>query len=259
MPTLLRRALRRATPETLKRELKIARVRLSERIGSTRFSWPALYELDKNLVREAARSPGVFLEVGANDGYNQSNTWYLERHLGWTGVLVEPLPRLAAACRRTRSRSIVFNRALVGPGGPPTIKIIDSNLTSVAEGLQGAAQERRRLQGVKRREVVVPTATMSELIDESGLGRPNLISVDVEGAELAVLSGLDLSRHCPELLLVETDTPDAVLELLTPRMRLRRQMTHHDYLFEAVADFCDDERAGVHAQGGEAVDDSSET
>ena len=36
---------------------------------------------------------GVFVEVGANDGVTFSNTYFMEKNLGWTGVAVEPLPR----------------------------------------------------------------------------------------------------------------------------------------------------------------------
>ena len=35
---------------------------------------------------------GTFLEAGALDGEYLSNTLYLERQLGWTGLLVEPDP-----------------------------------------------------------------------------------------------------------------------------------------------------------------------
>jgi hypothetical protein len=33
---------------------------------------------------------GIFIEFGACDGIKISNTYYLEKHLGWTGVLLEP-------------------------------------------------------------------------------------------------------------------------------------------------------------------------
>ena len=36
---------------------------------------------------------GIFVEAGANDGENISNTLTLERNFGWTGLLVEPDPR----------------------------------------------------------------------------------------------------------------------------------------------------------------------
>ena len=37
-------------------------------------------------------SPGIFLEIGAWKGEHFSQTAYLERERGWTGVCVDPFP-----------------------------------------------------------------------------------------------------------------------------------------------------------------------
>jgi hypothetical protein len=37
---------------------------------------------------------GTHLEAGANDGESFSNSLYLEREYGWTGILVEAVPEL---------------------------------------------------------------------------------------------------------------------------------------------------------------------
>ena len=34
---------------------------------------------------------GFFIEAGANDGVVQSNTFYFEKELNWTGLLIEPI------------------------------------------------------------------------------------------------------------------------------------------------------------------------
>ena len=39
---------------------------------------------------------GYFIEAGAYDGYEISNTLYFEKFLGWTGILVEPNPEAFA-------------------------------------------------------------------------------------------------------------------------------------------------------------------
>jgi hypothetical protein len=57
-----------------------------------------------------AKRAGFFVEVGAYDGVNLSNTYHFEQ-CGWTGVLVEPDPDMAERCRRDRPRSVTFQCA----------------------------------------------------------------------------------------------------------------------------------------------------
>ena len=71
-----------------------------ERSGSWRLSHPALHEMDRKLDAVIGRDSGFFVEAGGHDGYTQSNTYYLERARGWRGVLVEPMPEMAAEARR---------------------------------------------------------------------------------------------------------------------------------------------------------------
>lgn len=58
--------------------------------------------LDKKLEHHIDFDNGIFVEVGANDGQTQSNTAYFARHRGWRGLLIEPIPELAARCRVAR-------------------------------------------------------------------------------------------------------------------------------------------------------------
>src|SRR5579862_1905585 len=56
---------------------------------------------------------GYFVEVGANDPENLSQTLHLER-LGWNGVLIEPQPALARKLKEQR-RAAVFDCACSSP------------------------------------------------------------------------------------------------------------------------------------------------
>ena len=216
-------------PFAAKSVVKIARARSFEFLGRDRYAYPALNRLDWQMLARLPRQ-GTFLEVGANDGYSQSNTYCLERNRGWRGILIEPLPGLYFICRMHRRRSTCFNVACVGPGAEPTLRLVEHGLRSVSRGLVSESEEARRVG--KRRTVEVLTATMSDLIDRSSLGRITFMSIDVEGAELHVLSGLDLSRHCPDFLLVETSRIDDVDALLSKCMTRTDRLSHHDYLFE---------------------------
>ena len=44
--------------------------------------------------------PGTFVEIGAFDGVNLSNTYMLERCYDWRGFSSRPTPRIFAGCAR---------------------------------------------------------------------------------------------------------------------------------------------------------------
>ena len=88
-------------PERVRAWLRFGLARAKEAVGIDHF--PARSALDHKLLRHlGGRRGGVFIEAGAYDGLCQSNTWHLERRLGWRGLLVEPVPESADLCRRFR-------------------------------------------------------------------------------------------------------------------------------------------------------------
>ena len=68
-----------------------------------------------NFLEDLGVRDGVFIEAGANNGVWQSNTYYLEKKLGWHGVLVEPNPQLfeARVQNRKNDNNSFFHCALV--------------------------------------------------------------------------------------------------------------------------------------------------
>lgn len=185
-----------------------------ELAGSARYSRPALHSMDEKLEKYLSKS-GFFVEAGANDGFHESNTYYLERFRGWTGLLVEPIPELYEDCRKERRNSRVVNCALVSSEyEKDSVALVYGNLISqVRESLTENALDRLRWTAsrihVAPYEVSVPARTLSSLLDEIGVAKVDFMSLDVEGYEAEVLGGLDLARHAPEFLLVESLTAAA--------------------------------------------------
>jgi FkbM family methyltransferase len=221
-----------------------ARRAACEAAGIGRYSWMALNDLDRKLARRLDFAGGVFIEAGANDGVNQSNTYWFERMRGWTGLLVEPVPALAAACRKNR-RAHVAEAALVAAEIPgATVELHVAGLMSTVAGAMGdaAATQRHVAAGLAVQRLApaaplrVPARTLSALIDEAGLTRPiDLLSLDVEGGEPAALRGLDFSRHAPRWICVEARDAAAIEAALGPRYRLAEVLTdvgtHRDLLY----------------------------
>jgi FkbM family methyltransferase len=188
-----------------------ARRRAAEARGDDALSHPALYDLDRKLDAILDRDGGFFVEAGANDGFEQSNTYWFERFRGWRGVLVEPIPELYREAVIERPNATVVNCALV----PRThrgdhVTMYYGGLMSIVMGARGSEREDREyvkpafLLGLEdEREVEVPARTLSSILDEVAAPEIDLLSLDVEGFETSVLAGLELHRHAPRYILVE--------------------------------------------------------
>jgi FkbM family methyltransferase len=212
------------------------RAKLFEALGSERYSRPALFGMDARLAEVMPWRDGTFVEAGAHDGFTQSNSYYLERFRGWSGLLIEPIPELHALCERRRPRSRVVHSALVAPerdGAPVEIHFGDL-MSTVAAGPSHAAGG-LALTGRTAYSVAVPGRTLSPLIDDAGLPRIDLLVLDLEGAELDALAGLDFERHAPRHLLIETlerEQQQPRLEaVLGERYELAEQLSDYDLLY----------------------------
>ena len=88
---------------------RILRRRAFEACGSSKYSRPSFNALDRKFEKFLDFDGGFFIEAGANDGFEQSNTYHLERWRGWSGVLVEPIPELYRASVKNCGRDPRFS------------------------------------------------------------------------------------------------------------------------------------------------------
>ena len=71
--------------------------------------------------------------------------------------------------------------------------------------------------------------TLSSLLDEVNAPLAfDLLSLDVEGNELAVLQGLDFQRYKPKGILVETRGPEIAECLSTSGYRMHSKLSNND-------------------------------
>jgi FkbM family methyltransferase len=144
-----------------------------------------------------AKKP-FFIEVGANEPKDGSNTYYLER-LGWDGLLVEPNPVLATKLRMARSVRTV-QIACSSVSGLEMTLVVPNSGTGRAFISHDVPTTDERL----KVEYKVTTQRLSDLINEMSAENMNVyLSIDVEGHEIEVLEGLDFKRHLPSAIAIE--------------------------------------------------------
>jgi FkbM family methyltransferase len=153
------------------------------------------------------RRQGLFIEVGAFDGTSFSNSSCLAE-VGWQGVLIEPVPEYAAACRRHYSKNpnIKVVECAIG-SDDAEIEIIKAGPLTTANQLQmdqyGKVDWSKDL-AMSATKISVIQKTLDKVLSEIGLTKPiDLLIVDVEGAEESVFAGFDLQKWKPKMMIVE--------------------------------------------------------
>jgi FkbM family methyltransferase len=209
------RALRflRVRDPIVRWRLRRARARraAAEALGDDRLSHPALHELDVKLNAIIDRDNGFFVEAGAHDGFTQSNTYWLERFRQWRGLLIEPMPELAAEARLSRPRATIVACALVSAA--ETRQQLRMRFGDLMSMVDGARESDWPALGTvlgwrDQRELDVDARTLSSLLDQVDAPEVDLLSLDVEGFEGPALEGLDMARHAPRYVLVEIHDRD---------------------------------------------------
>jgi FkbM family methyltransferase len=157
------------------------------------------YQAENELKAEffGASPTGFFIEVGANAPIEGSQSWQFEQ-AGWNGVLVEPQPDLAAALMAKRRVKVVA-AACSSPqnaGHAMTLYLL---------GPHSSLKPELAVTGVQPRAAIkVPVRTLDDILEEAGAPCPiDFVSIDVEGHEVDVLSGFDIGRWQPRLILME--------------------------------------------------------
>jgi len=205
----------------------------------------SLNDLDQKLAKYLDFQGGFFIEAGANDGYSQSNTYFLEEKLGWRGILVEGIPELYKKCKRERRRSIVHHCALVSSEFPhPTVTMHYAHLMSLVDGAFKTKHDERKhlgrgieIQNLKGSySIDVPARTLESILEGTrNLPEIDFFSLDVEGYELQVLEGLNLSKYRPRYILVEARYFEEVNAFLVKQdYALLEKLTHHDCLYQST-------------------------
>jgi FkbM family methyltransferase len=145
---------------------------------------------------------GYFVEFGAADGIDLSNTCLLEKDYRWRGILAEPARIWHERLGRNRA-CIVDHRCVWSKSGEtlgfnetaqPELSTLDAYTAS-----DGHAPAR---EGGKRYQVA--TVTLNDLLAGHGAPRQiDYLSVDTEGSELEILRGFDFERYRVEIITVE--------------------------------------------------------
>ena len=181
---------------------------------------------------------GYFVEVGANDPKENSQSFHLEQ-AGWSGILVEPQPDLADELRNAAHvQGLRGGLLLARPRR-------HARCSCTCSGRFRRSTRRWPSPGCARSaRSMCRSARSTTFSNDAHAPRAfDLLSVDVEGHELDVLRGFDFGRWRPRLILLEDhvnnldqaplphprrlspDAPHRIERLVRPARAMRRGST----------------------------------
>lgn len=145
---------------------------------------------------------GFFVEFGATDGILRSNTYLLEKHFGWRGILCEPARVFKEELAKNRSVAIDNRCVFSETGKQVTFHEVESlELSGISDfkHIGGWEKERRNFT-----EYTVETISLHDLlIQHSAPKNINYMSIDTEGSEYEILRNFPFNEWEIECFSIE--------------------------------------------------------
>lgn len=146
----------------------------------------------------------TYLDLGANHAVHLSNTYSFYTQ-GAKGVLLEANPELAKELSEQRPDDIVINKCLSEKSGEKLDFYImngDGLSTTDYEAVQSFIKENPTLK--IERTVSVDSITINEITEKYFPQKaPDILNIDIEGMELAVLKMTDFEKFRPLVIICE--------------------------------------------------------
>jgi FkbM family methyltransferase len=172
---------------------------LQARYGPEKFSQGPEEWILRQILHD--RRNGTFVDVGAFEPIKYSNTYRLERDLGWSGVAVDALEELAPKYTGTRPHT-KFVAAFVGTEDTGTTTL---HVSPDAPEVSSAVQRFTSLFAQNKTEVPrqVKNRTLESILREQGLTHIDLLSMDIELGEPAALQPFPVQQYRPAVVCIE--------------------------------------------------------
>ena len=167
---------------------------------------------------------GFFLELGATNGIDCSNTLFFEKELGWSGVLIEPTNRFNEL-KNNRPNCHCFNFAISEVEGE--LDFIDAgNMSGLVHTMHEKHKHGWGLQA--HTPYRIKSLPMSKITNGLNIKKIDLFSLDVEGGEFEVLNSFDWNIPV-YIIIIEMAKHDLIKD-----EKCRDIMKLHGFVFDSI-------------------------
>jgi FkbM family methyltransferase len=168
---------------------------------------------------------GFFVEIGASDGINLSNTYLLEKSYNWKGICVEPIPRDFLQLKMNRPNSMCCDNAVYNISG--LVLEFDISIEhNLLSGISTHIDRHKQVVDKNKTTINVNTVSLVDLLDKYNAPKfIEYLSLDTEGSEYEILRSLDFNKYTFGLIDVEHN-------YIEPRRsQIKKLLTENGYVY----------------------------
>ena len=181
----------------------------------------------------------TFLEFGATNGVDLSNTYILENTFSWSGALAEPDVNWIDSLKKNRTKSKIITKCIWSKSGEKmnffsskvgVLSTLDQFKNSDIKSMPGNSAQRNK-EGIN---IEVETISLNQVIEEEFNNKsPSYISVDTEGSEFEILNSFNFLKYHPVVFTIEhnfTDLQQKIDQLMLDNnyVRIFKELTAFD-------------------------------
>ena len=178
-------------------------------LKNSKLSYSQLYQDLFVLFIFKEKKNGTFLEFGATDGIDLSNTALLENKFEWKGLLAEPSTKWHSNLRKNRPNCKIIEKCIYTETGKQLdfftsdigeLSTLEEFRQSDLTSMPGNTKARNK-NGYNHKVLTISlNDVFKEYFDESPV---DYMSVDTEGSEFLILEKFDFEKYSPKVVTVE--------------------------------------------------------
>jgi len=180
---------------------------------------------------------GFFVEFGATNGKEISNTFVLEKMYDWEGIVCEPNPFWHPELKQNRS-CIIDTRCVWKSSGESLEFLVAEHSPELAtiESFRNN-DHHGQARAEKSASIRVETISLNDLLQTHAAPKIfDYLSIDTEGSEFDILGAFDFAAHTPLIISVEHNHVRSYRELLKTLLE-KRGYTREFRLFSRFDDW----------------------
>lgn len=174
------------------------------------------------------------IDIGCNHPTKFSNSYFFEQHFQCKTIAIDPIAKFHELWKSKRPSAIFIPTALGKIIGSVTLNIPaeNSNYDDMFSTITGSNPKVGKIKWESR---TVPCTTLNAILEEHNIKEVLIASIDVEGAEMDVLQGIDFEEIKIDCLIIENNTND-----LYGEDAIRSYLNKKSYKFISRIGFLDD-------------------